>query len=134
MRLIDADKLEHEIRKSMNERYISWTKTIKVAEISTLIFDAIASAPAIITARTTTEGFPIIDMRPRNTGEWIPVGERLPDFLEVVLVTDETGKVFKYEMRPFDEEGIVCEEWTFLGRKIIAWMPLPEAYKEADHE
>lgn len=71
MRLIDADKLEHEIRKSMNERYISWTKTIKVADISTLIFDAIATAPAIITARTTAEGFPIIDMRPCNTGEWL---------------------------------------------------------------
>lgn len=73
IRLIDANKLEHEIRKSMNERYKSWTKTIKVADISTLIFDAIASAPSIMTARTTTEGFPIIDMRPRNTGEWLDI-------------------------------------------------------------
>lgn len=66
----------------------------------------------------------------KPTGEWIPVSERLPNLYEVVLVTDEIGTVFEYERRPLDEEGNVCEKWSFLGRNITAWMPLPEAYKE----
>lgn len=70
----------------------------------------------------------------RLTGEWIPVSERLPDLYEVVLVTDECGNVFEYERRLLDEEGNVCEEWSFLGRNITAWMPLPEAYKEGGAE
>lgn len=70
----------------------------------------------------------------RPQGKWIPVSERLPDLFEVVLVTDETNNVFEYERLPLDEEGNVCEKWTFLGRKIIAWMLLPEPYKEADHD
>lgn len=61
--------------------------------------------------------------------EWIPCGERVPDLYEVVLVTDECGNVFEYERRPLDDEGNVCRKWSFLGRNIIAWMPMPEAYK-----
>ena len=70
----------------------------------------------------------------RPHGKWIPVSERLPDLWEVVLVTDENSIVFEYEMRPLDEEGNVCEEWSFLGRKIIAWMPLPDPYKEGEEK
>lgn len=66
--------------------------------------------------------------------KWIPVSERLPDLWEVVLVTDECGKVYEYERRLLDEEGNVCEEWSFLGRKIIAWMPLPERYEPKEKE
>lgn len=66
----------------------------------------------------------------RPHGKWMPVSERLPDWWEVVLVTDECGKVYEYERRITDGTGNVCDEWSFLGRKIIAWQPLPEAYKE----
>lgn len=62
--------------------------------------------------------------------KWIPVSERLPNWWEVVLVTDECGKVFEYERRPVDEDGNLCREWTFLGKNIIGWMPLPEPYKK----
>lgn len=65
---------------------------------------------------------------------WIPVSERLPDLFEVVLVTDESGKVFEYERRSLDDDGNVCREWSFLGRSIIAWMPLPEPYKKGGAE
>lgn len=70
----------------------------------------------------------------RPTGKWIPCGERLPDLYEVVLVTDECGKVFEYERRPLDEEGNVSREWSFLGRNIIAWMPLPLPYEQEEAE
>lgn len=70
----------------------------------------------------------------RTRNGWIPVNERLPDLWEVVLVTDESDKVYEYERRPLDENGNKCEEWCFLGRKIIAWQPLPEPYKEGGTE
>lgn len=66
----------------------------------------------------------------RPEGKWIPVSERLPDLWAVVLVTDECGNAYEYERRPFDENGNEYNEWCFFGRKIIAWMPLPEPYKE----
>lgn len=77
MRLIDADALMPLFIKkacTMKDRH-----GVKLGEDWLLnyndIKDVITSAPAIITARTTVEGFPIIDMRPRNTGEWIREGE-----------------------------------------------------------
>lgn len=68
----------------------------------------------------------------RQQGKWIPVSEKLPDFWEAVLVTDECGKVFEYERRPLDDDENECREWSFLGRKIIAWMPEPEPYQKGD--
>ena len=67
-------------------------------------------------------------------GKWIPVSERLPNLWAIVLVTDESDNVYEYERRPLDENGNEYNEWCFLGRKIIAWMPLPEPYKEGGAE
>lgn len=45
--LISRSALKKSMRKSINERYISWTKTITVADIATLIFDEIEYAPTV---------------------------------------------------------------------------------------
>ena len=45
--LISREDLKESMRKSINERYISWTKTITVADIATLIFDEIEYAPTV---------------------------------------------------------------------------------------
>jgi len=74
----------------------------------------------------------IIDNASTVEPKWIPVSEKLPDLFEVVLVTDECGKVFEYERRSLDDDGNVCDEWCFLGRNIIAWMPLPKPYTRGD--
>ena len=73
MRPIDADALMPLFIKkanTMKERH-----GVKLGDEWLLnyndIKDVIDNAHAIITARTTTEGFPVIDMKPRNTGEWI---------------------------------------------------------------
>ena len=47
--LISREDLKKSMRKSINERYISWTKTITVADIATLIFDEIEFAPTVDT-------------------------------------------------------------------------------------
>lgn len=52
---------------------------------------------------------------------WIPCSERLPEELVESLITSEGGYV--------DISRIVHGEWEYDGN-VIAWMPLPEPYKE----
>lgn len=73
-----------------------------------------------------------IDLIPsadRPTG-WIPVSERLPENNGCMLVTiDDAIEFGKYE----DGEWSiwVCEHWDEWDAKgVIAWMPIPEPYKE----
>lgn len=63
-------------------------------------------------------------------GVWIPVSERLPDEWQVVIVTDDRGQVFEYELNPINVDKYTTGKWEFLGHEIIAWQPLPEPYKE----
>lgn len=126
-----------ELKKALNFVYdCDYIGSKSKEGIASDIIDVIDNAPTVCNDNYSMgyqDGVKkVLSERPH--GEWIPVSKRLPDLFEVVLVTDETNKVFEYERRPLDEEGNVCEEWTFLGRKIIAWMPLPEPYKEADND
>ena len=73
-------------------------------------------------------------IEPEQThGEWIPCSERLPKAGQVVIVTDDTGSVFEYELNPLNAEKIIDGKWTYCKHEIIAWMPRPEPYrKEGD--
>jgi hypothetical protein len=66
--------------------------------------------------------------------EWIPVSERLPEVHKAVLVwCPEHRNIF---CASCDDYG----EWNIFGAycrvhdEVIAWMPLPEPYKEAENE
>lgn len=74
----------------------------------------------------------LIDDAPTVEPKWIPVTERLPDVGQVVIVTDDRGKVFEYVLNPLNVDKYTTDKWRFLGRNIIAWMPLPEPYKRGD--
>lgn len=80
----------------------------------------------------------------RPQGEWIPFGERLPegkidpmtnDF-ELVLCSTvwdvvrpyKFGKPIGHDKAHFWSGGGIMDDY------VIAWMPLPEAYKEAEKE
>lgn len=52
---------------------------------------------------------------------WIPVTEKLPDPLQEVLVTSTRGYVYT--------SRIVHGDFEY-GGNVIAWMPLPEPYKD----
>lgn len=65
-----------------------------------------------------------------NNG-WIPCSERLPEKATTYEVTEEvvvnSKKLYIVEHRIFGTEG----EWLLpSNRKVIAWMPLPQPFKE----
>jgi len=70
-------------------------------------------------------------------GEWIPVGERLPEIHQDVLLELRSGEMltgFKAETEPYfychGVDGCYVEP-----QNVLAWQPLPEPYKpEKDGE
>jgi hypothetical protein len=65
-----------------------------------------------------------IDFRCRPM--WIPVTERLPEKEGWYLVTSTRGNVNKAYL----SVGANGSRWVFGAKSPLAWMPLPEPYKE----
>ena len=67
--------------------------------------------------------------------QWIPCSERLPEHGERYLISVLDGINRRTTVAPYLPR---CKTWAMTGRmaywKVIAWMPLPEPYKEDDHE
>ena len=59
--------------------------------------------------------------------QWIPVTERLPEYGTAVLTYNDDDE---YEINHIIDED--DGEWFWNG--VVAWMPLPEPYKEGDNE
>lgn len=71
------------------------------------------------------------DLAAKYNDGWIPCSERLPDDATVYEVTEEilinSKKQYVVEHRLFGTEG----EWLIpSNRKVIAWKPLPNPYRE----
>ena len=62
---------------------------------------------------------------------WIPVSERLPDVSGTYQVTCMDGRIHRSTYAKFQSK---LKRWELTGArsywKAIAWMPLPEPYKE----
>lgn len=63
--------------------------------------------------------------------QWIPCSEGLPrEFDDVLCCTDEGAIIiaccYHYENGTYDFDGYECD----IDGNVVAWMPLPEAYKE----
>lgn len=72
---------------------------------------------------------PIVSSQPTiEMPSWIPVTERLPEEREVVLITNDKGNVRYGQFR-----GTRGKYWYWKGNtleEVIAWMELPEPYRE----
>ena len=70
----------------------------------------------------------------RQTGEWIPVSERLPEEKVEILVTTRWGSITIGERYSANDYFINDGASNADENEIIAWMPLPEPYKEEGAE
>lgn len=66
---------------------------------------------------------------------WIPCSERLPEHGRRYLISVLDGINRRTTVAPYLPR---CKAWTMTGRmaywKVIAWMPLPEPYREDGHD
>ena len=134
MRIIDADKLsEHKFtRESANgsDYMRGWNDAI----------DAIVDNAPTVCNDNYSMGYQdgvkkVLSERPQ---EWILISERLPDYMEEILITFQKPNreplvyraVFIGSKFALDNGDV----WNWNDPEIKAWMPLPEAYKEAENE
>lgn len=80
-------------------------------------------------------GVKIMDYIKNMSGKsgWIPVSERLPETSGTYLVTCSEGKILHSTYAKFQCK---LKNWNLTGTRsywrVVAWMPLPEPYKEDD--
>lgn len=89
----------------------------------------------------------VIEEQPK-IGEWIPCSERLPELHRVdmqseeeyymisdsVIITDgERISVSEYEVDDGDREGWLAHDFEKI-EDVIAWMPIPEPYRQGEEE
>lgn len=116
MRLIDADKLEQNIRdyadkKIMNPGYVEYANGI------------IASLR-------------IIDEQP-TVNQWIPVTERMPDKVLVLATVKHDEEISTVSLLfVFERDGKLQFENLDgdIFENVIAWQPLPEPYRDSEVE
>lgn len=81
----------------------------------------------------------------KDTQQWIPVSDRLPEEGHDVLITKEPFKIKGYEQnviiaeRSADPRSGKIEWWspefgTLTDKSVLAWMPLPEPWKGDNNE
>lgn len=67
--------------------------------------------------------------------EWISVKDRLPNADKEVLVwyrgQSFNRDYFSYEIGELDDQGQFWIEGDVRAMEVLAWMPLPEPYKES---
>lgn len=98
--------------------------------------DALSTPHGILYPIRTVEALPSAQPEPR----WIPCSERLPDDVEigeeyptVIFCTEEgTVHVGGYE-HYLGGKWWYMETWEAEAKGVIAWMPLPEAWRGEEH-
>ena len=61
---------------------------------------------------------------PQRTGRWIPCSERLPEERQEILATTTDNA--------WGDVVIIRNYFKEMHKSVIAWMPLPEPYKEGE--
>lgn len=78
-------------------------------------------------SKSLTQAWDGFDKAPTiDIPQWILCIEELPKKYERVLTTSKHGQV--------RENFLTIHDWSFDAYNVIAWMPLPEPYKENNDE
>lgn len=85
-------------------------------------------------------GLKVHDSKERKTGKWIPVTERLPEEgLAVLVWCPQRSNIYCAYHDKRNVNKVVYSEWfifgafnTLVNEDVVAWMPLPEPYKEVE--
>lgn len=120
--MIDEKKLIEEIKKM----FVSLTTADGSAEVDVCIH---SYDEALYDVLNIIQELPIED-------EWIPVEERMPDYMQDVLVTyigRDDGLHYCDDAAYFDSSNRWVwsspSNFKYVEPEIIAWMPLPEPYQ-----
>ena len=77
-------------------------------------------------------------LKERPQDEWVPIGERLPDYMEDTLVTIQVNNREPKVRSGFYAHGYFHNDngdtWNWNDPEVKAWMSLPKAYKETDND
>lgn len=144
MRIIDANELpEHKFTRESakgSDYMRGWNDAI-----DTIIDTAPTVETKKIEHKAYNDGFKDgvdqgIKLSERPQGEWCSVKERLPDKNGRYLVTNynlvclRRFSVTRNEFGYFDNTDESYESRWISVPRVTAWMPLPEAYKEAEND
>ena len=128
MRLIDADALE---------KRFEYLATVGNDLVHKVTEEEKGVRTAFRLAKYETHVAPTIAPESLQP-QWIPVTERLPEIPKKVIATRRTKngavRVIKASYIPSDDEGVWVSECGTDATGIIAWMPMPEPYKEDEHD
>ena len=132
MRLIDADELI-EFLEEEQDGAVRWLESTYKYGIEKDYDKAEISERVISNLKDS-----IMDMikEQPTVNEWIPCSERLP-LREGELISDEVLVCLESGYQRVATYHKKSEEWhdcydTWINEKVVAWMPLPEPYKEID--
>lgn len=144
VRLIDANALIADVKSLPNDNQ-SYIHSCDVIDRDTVI-DTIDNAPTV--PEITKEKLSIAydhgykDGRDnwlqeeKTQGEWIPVSERLPDYMEDTLVTIQVNNREPKVRSGFYAHGCFHNDngdtWNWNDPEVKAWMPSPKPYKEEE--
>ena len=70
-----------------------------------------------------------IDAQPTVEPKWIPVSEKLPETKGTYLVSTEFEN-YVFVETAYYQEGKFLNDDELVCEGVLAWMPLPEPYKE----
>lgn len=143
MRLIDADKLYPDCMSNkglaITQSQLANAPTVNTKSFANVIFDK-DELEQIVKDRVIEpiKNGELVVKGKRPQGEWILISERLPDYLEDTLVTIQINNREPKVRSGFYANGCFHNDngdtWNWNDPEVKAWMPLPEAYKEAENE
>lgn len=111
----------------ISKRFIQDALIERISNLNAEGEKSIQTARELIRFKKFVDG--ITPIRAETVQGWIPVSERLPKEYAQYLVCFETGECYVYWLEDSDWSRSVSEK-----EGILAWMPLPEPYREDEHE